>query len=85
LTNQRSLQHRYSTAITALSFVETPEFALSVAVVDTCSLAGAGNHCEGSVDDVIHDVQSINDSLLFLEARLEMSHVTTARIVNDKQ
>jgi hypothetical protein len=26
-----------------------PEFALSVAVVDTRSPAGAGNHCEGSV------------------------------------
>jgi hypothetical protein len=26
-----------------------PEFALSVAVVDTRSLAGARNHCEGSV------------------------------------
>jgi hypothetical protein len=34
---------------TAPSFFETPEFALSVAVVDTRSLAGAGNHCEGSV------------------------------------
>jgi hypothetical protein len=38
--------------ITVPSFDETSEFALYVAVpvvVDTCSLAGARNHCEGSV------------------------------------
>jgi hypothetical protein len=36
-------------AITAPSFDETTEFALSVALFDTRSLAGARNHCEGSV------------------------------------
>jgi hypothetical protein len=37
--------------ITANSFDETSEFALSVAlaVVETRSLAGVRNHCEGSV------------------------------------
>jgi hypothetical protein len=35
--------------ITAPSFDETSEFALSVEVVDTRSLAGARNHSEGSV------------------------------------
>jgi hypothetical protein len=35
--------------ITAPSFDETSEFALSVAVVDMRSLAAARNHCEGSV------------------------------------
>jgi hypothetical protein len=28
-----------------------PEFALSVAVVDTRSFAGVRNHCKGSVQD----------------------------------
>jgi hypothetical protein len=35
--------------ITAPYFDETPAFALSVAMVDMRSLAGARNHCEGSV------------------------------------
>jgi hypothetical protein len=38
--------------ITAPSFDETSEFALDVAVVDTQSLAGVINHCEGSVISV---------------------------------
>jgi hypothetical protein len=40
--------------ITAPSFEETSEFALSVAVVDTRSLAGARNHCDGSVSETRH-------------------------------
>jgi hypothetical protein len=36
-------------SITAPSFDKQPEYALSVAVVDTRSLAGARNHCEWSV------------------------------------
>jgi hypothetical protein len=35
--------------ITAPSFDEISEFALSVAVIDKRSLAGARNYCEGSV------------------------------------
>jgi type IV secretory pathway VirB2 component (pilin) len=42
--------------ITAPSFVETSEFALSVAVVDTHSLAGAGNHCVGSVLSTLNQI-----------------------------
>jgi hypothetical protein len=34
--------------------MKQPEFALSVAVVDTRSLAGARNHCEGSVPHHVH-------------------------------
>jgi hypothetical protein len=46
-----STQHRLST--------KHPEFALSVAVVDTRSLTGMGNHCEGSA------------SVIFIQCLLE--------------
>jgi hypothetical protein len=40
--------------ITAPSFDETARICITVAVVDTRSLAGARNHCEGSVPHHIH-------------------------------
>jgi hypothetical protein len=58
--------------ITAPSFDETAGICAIVAVVDTRSLAGARNHCEGSVpiiDPLQHQPYSVNGCPVFFWLR----------------